>query len=87
MLLYDFDRALREIQRTMNRAESAVMVREIGRSASGPRRRQAPLNDRYDAVTNWTSLLLVGMVGFLALVGIGVLFGQVVLWAERAVRP
>lgn len=75
------NRVLRESYRVKNRAECRVI--EIGH----PRRRQAPLNDSYDAVTNWTSLLLVGMVGFLALVGIGVLFGQVVLWAERAVRP
>lgn len=80
MLLYDWDRAHRTFSHQRNRAESRVV--EFGRTAHNPRRRMAPLNDRYDAVTNW---LVIGFV-LACLVFVGVGFGQVVLWAERAVR-
>lgn len=77
----EVDRVLREGYRARNNVECAVM--EIGRTAYGPQRRQAPLHTSYDAVTNWASLALVTFVGILALVGVGVLFGQTVLWLVR----
>jgi len=74
------DRVLRESYRVKNRAECRVI--EIGRTAHNPRRRMAPLNDSYDAVTNWMT------VGFLlacsAFTGIG--FAKTVMQIARWVR-
>lgn len=70
------DRVLRESYRVKNRAECRVI--EIGH----PRRRQAPLNDSYDAVTNWAVIGTVAIGLWCVAVG----FAQTVLWLERLVR-
>ena len=84
MATIDVDRAHREFNHQRNQAESRVI--EFGRTAHNPRRRQAPLNDSYDAITNWLVVLGGAAAVVTALVSLGVGFGHVVLWAERLVR-
>ncbi len=74
------DRVLREGYRVKNSAECTVI--DFGRKSYNPRRRQAPLNDRYDALTNWAALGTVAIGLWCVAVG----FAQTVLWLERVVR-
>lgn len=74
------DRVLRESYRTRNRAEVAVI--EFGRRPYNPRRRMAPLNDRYDTASLWLSLVFILSV----CVSLGYTYGRALLWLGRLVQ-
>lgn len=76
------DQVVSRIEHRYNNNPVQAKVIEFGRRPYNPRRRQAPLNDSYDAVTNWAVIGTVAIGLWCVAVG----FAQTVLWLERLVR-